>query len=246
MKVNIKDISKITGFSITTISNALNHKTNVSKDTSEEIFRVAREIGYLNASTFKKIKLVIYKKDGSIIEDTPFFPALINGFEQECRESGFEMVVGNLDKRQEDYEEQAKSILEGPDTAVVLLGTELSDVDMELYRNAKIPILLLDYWCSDMSFSGVMINNSDSVRLAINYLIKKGHNKIGYLKGKFRILGFRQRQSGLSSAFREHNMELDPKFVVELSTTMNEAYKDMISYLDTKQPLPTAFLQITI
>jgi LacI family transcriptional regulator len=241
MKAGIKQISDITGFSPATVSNALNKKRGVNLKTAEEIFRVAREIGYLANNTISKIKLVIYKKNGLIIDDTPFFTLLIAGIEQECRESGYEMVIGNLDARHPDYREQVKQLLHEPDTAIVLLGTELSAEDLKSYQKASCPILLLDYWSFDMDFNAVLINNADSARMAVNYLFTNGHRKIGYLKGKFRILGFRQRESGYHSAMRENGVEANGQFTVELSTTMNRAYRDMLDYLNTKPALPTAF-----
>lgn len=241
MKAGIKQISDITGFSPATISNALNYKKGVNQKTSEEIFRVAREIGYLDKGSVTKIKLVIYKKNGLIIDDTPFFNLLINGFEKECQESGYEMSISNVDGRQSDYNERVLQLLNEPDTALVLLGTELSPEDLVIYQNAHCPLLLLDYWSFDMDFNGVMINNADSVRMAVNYLFKKGHEEIGYLRGKFRILGFEQRQSGYFSAMRDHGVQCKNEFLVDLSTTMNGAYKDMLDYLEKRPSLPTAF-----
>ncbi|TAH66213.1 MAG: LacI family transcriptional regulator [Anaerolineaceae bacterium] len=241
MKAGIKQISDITGFSAATISNALNKKRGVSKQTAEEIFRVAREIGYLDSNSISKIKLVIYKKNGLIIEDTPFFTLLIDGFALECKEAGYEMSIGNLDARQEGYLDQAKQMINEADTAIVLLGTELAPEDLSIYKQAQCPILLLDYWSFDMDFNGVMINNADSARMAVNYLSRCGHKKIGYLKGSFRILGFQQRQSGYFSALRDINAEYYPEYTVEVGTTMNDAYKDMLKFLDKKPELPTAF-----
>ena len=88
MKVSIRDISKITGFSPATVSNALNYKKGVNKETAAEVFRVARETGYINENSITKIKLVMFRKNGSILDDTPFFPAMISGFEQDCRRAG--------------------------------------------------------------------------------------------------------------------------------------------------------------
>lgn len=241
MKAGIKQISDITGYSPATVSNALNHKKGVNQKTSDEIFRVAREIGYIDNNMISKIKLVIYKKNGLIIDDTPFFGFLINGIEQECREFGYELVIGNLDSRLPDYQEKARQMVNEPGSAIILLGTELSPEDLKLYRNSQCPLLLLDYWSFDMDFNGVMINNADSARKAVNYLFANGHNSIGYLKGKFRILGFEQRQSGYHSALRENGLQLRPEYVIELSTTMNDAYKDMLSCLERKPVLPTAF-----
>lgn len=72
MKVSIKDISERTGFSPATVSNALNHKKGVNADTAAEIFRVAKEMGYISESRIGKIKFVIFKRNGLIIDDTPF------------------------------------------------------------------------------------------------------------------------------------------------------------------------------
>lgn len=241
MKAGIKQISDITGYSPATVSNALNNKKGVNPKTSDEIFRVAREIGYIDNSMISKIKLVIYKKNGLIIDDTPFFGFLISGIEQECREFGYELVIGNLDSSNPDYAEKAKQMINEPGAAIILLGTELSPEDLSLYKNSECPLLLLDYWSFDMDFNGVMINNADSARKAVNYLVANGHKTIGYLKGKFRILGFEQRQSGYHSALRENELPIRSEYVIELSTTMNDAYKDMLVYLDNKPTLPTAF-----
>ncbi len=241
MKPGIKQICEITGFSPATVSNALNQKKGVNQKTADEIFRVAREIGYLGSEEITKIKLLIYKKNGLIIDDTPFFTLLINGIEQECREAGFEMAIGNVDARQPDYEEQARQMVNEPGTAIILLGTELEAEDLELYRNTVSPVLLLDYWSFDMDFNAVMINNADSARMAVNYLYNKGHKQIGYLKGRFRILGFRQRQSGYHSALVENGLADNKEFCVELDTTMNGAYRDMLKYLEGKPDLPTAY-----
>ena len=191
MKPSIKQISEMTGVSVATVSNALNRKKGVNKETAERVFQAAREIGYLNGGTISKIKLLIYKKNGLIIDDTPFFTALIDGFEKECRESGYEMLLGTLDCRQENYEEQLHQALNEMDTAIVLLGTEMSQEDLNTFRQVSSPMLLLDTWDSEMAFSAVVINNGDSVKKAVRYLVERGHRELGYLRGDFRILGFR-------------------------------------------------------
>lgn len=242
MKAGIKQISEITGFSTATISNALNQKKGVGKKTSDLIFQVAREIGYIDANTVTKIKLVIYKKNGLIIDDTPFFTLLINGFEQECSKSGYEMVIANLDDRKANYEEQVRQLMAEPDSAIVLLGTELSEEDLVIFKEAQCPLLLLDYWCSDMFFNGVIINNEDSIRMVVNYLLENGHTEIGYLAGKFRILGFKQRETGYKGALWEKGLKYKQEYTIDLSTTMDGAYKDMLEHLEKKPVLPTAFV----
>lgn len=241
MKVSIRDISSMTGFSPATVSNALNHKKGVNKKTAAEVFRVAREIGYISESAITKIKLVIFRKNGSIVDDTPFFPSLINGFEQECRHFGYEMVICNVDQRDEDYRKQVHGLLTEVGSAVVVLATEMLDGDLEIYKNAACPLVILDHWDESMDFNSVLINNADAARMATEYLAEKGHKRIGYIRGDYRIKGFRSRFAGFQIALRKQGLEYREKYVFTVKTTLNGAYQDMLNYLRSNPELPTAF-----
>ncbi|MEG1847727.1 MAG: LacI family DNA-binding transcriptional regulator [Lachnospiraceae bacterium] len=241
MKTNIKEMSQITGFSPATISNALNHKKGVNKETAAEVIRVAKEMGYISESSITKIKLVVYKKNGLIIEDTPFFSLITDGFEKECRACGYDMMMCYLDSRSEEYEAQVNKLMHDTSAGIVLLGTELDHDDFEIFKQGKCPLITLDYWNSDMYCNSVFINNVDSARGAVDYLIQKGHREIGYLKGDFRIKAFQSRGNGYKTAMTKRELPIDSDYIVTLSTTMDGAYKDMITHLSRKPNLPTAF-----
>ena len=241
MKASVKTIAGLTGFSPATVSNALNYKKGVNKETAAKIFQTARELGYLEENRVTKVKFVKYKKNGLIVDDTPFFPLLIDGVAEECKVSGLEMTVCTLDSRDASYEEQVKWLLNDRASAVILLGTELMEEDLDIYRGAACPLLLLDNWSADMSFNGVLINNSDSARMATEYLIGKGHRKIGYLRGGFRIKAFRSRAVGYQVALTKAGIPVEKKYAVTLSTTMDGAYRDMKAYLAGNSALPTAY-----
>ncbi|MFA9377783.1 MAG: LacI family DNA-binding transcriptional regulator [Lachnotalea sp.] len=241
MKVSIRHISNQTGYSSATVSNALNRKKGVNKETSLKIFQVAKEMGYIKEKPITKIKLVIYKRNGMIIEDSPFFSLMVDGFEKECRESGCEMVLCYVDRRSLDFEEQVKWLINDTTTAVVLMGTEMMEDDFNSFKGAKCPFLTLDYWNCDMSFDGVAINNTDSAKMATEYLLNKGHKKIGYIRGKSRILAFRSRAVGFKVAMNKHGIEVENKYIFTINTTIDGAYKDMLEILKNQPELPTAF-----
>ena len=241
MKINIKQISDKTGFSPATVSNALNQKHGVNRETAEVIIRTARELGYMAGDSIHKIKLVVYRRTGLIIDGTPFFTQLINGFEKECRLAGFEMSIMYLDRWAEEFEEQVHQLLTDISCGVVLLGSELMEDDLDFFKDTACKFMTFDYWSTDMRYNGVTINNIDSVNAAVNYLIAHGHKRIGYLYGDFRIRAFCERESGYDMALAAHGLESAEGDRIELATTMDGAYADMKKYLEQKKDLPTAF-----
>lgn len=241
MKTTIRGISEATGFSAATVSNALNRKRGVNPQTAEEIFRTARKMGYLPTTQQKKIHFVLYRTNGLITDDTPFFSMMMDGFQSECRRRGYEMVVNYLDRKSADFEQQLEYLLDDREALVALMGTELMDEDLHYFVNARCRMVTLDYWHENLPYSGIVINNADSARNAVSYLIDRGHKTLGYLKGNFQIKAFKLRDAGYRAALAERGIPYNPKYTVTLSTTMDGAYRGMLVFLRNKPELPTAF-----
>lgn len=241
-KPSVKRISEITGFSPATVSNALNMKRGVNKETAERIFQVAGELGYFTGSkSLKSIKFVQFRRNGGIIDDSPFHPAVIEGVEEAARENGLATIYIRLNYSAPDYAEQVSQIISDSNGGVILLATEMLEEDFDLYLNCKCPLILLDGWCERQPFNGVLINNIDSAQNAVHYLIERGHREIGYVRGSFRIKAFQARECGYRQALVEHGIELDPDWCVTVGTKTDSAYVGMLKYLDTGPTLPTAF-----
>ncbi|WP_343210670.1 LacI family DNA-binding transcriptional regulator [Anaerolentibacter hominis] len=243
MKISIRKLSEQTGYSPATISNALNRKKGVNKETAEKIFKAAAQMGYVNEKRIRKIKFVIFKRNGKIIENTPFFPAVMEGVEQKARSLGFETIFCRLEKEQEDFKEQLNQILTDTSAAVILLGSEMMEEDFQLFAHPDCPLILLDGWSDTVAFDSVLINNTDSACQAVNYLIQCGHERIGYLKADFRIKAFNYREIGLERALTDHNLPIVPEYKVTLGPAVETAYLGMKNFLQhtTKQELPTAY-----
>ena len=110
MKVSIKKISQITGFSPATVSNALNRKKGVNPVTSEKILKAAETLGYQQGKTITKIKFVTYRKNGLIIDDSQIFPAMIEGVERQAKELGYETTFCHLNYEDESFEIRLKAV----------------------------------------------------------------------------------------------------------------------------------------
>ncbi len=241
MRVTIKDISEMTGFSPATVSNALNNKRGVNRATAEKILAVAAANGYLAESKLQKIKFVLFKRDGVIVRDTAFFSAVMEGVEMESRAAGYEMTVCTLNRGASDYDTALFQLLGDSSCGLILLGTEMLEEDAKPFANALAPVVVLDNWFEETVFDAVLISNTDSAYAATRYLIRREHREIGYLAGSIRIKNFYYREMGFRRALKEAGLEMDPRFVFPLLPTVEGAYRDMLEALSHSPALPTAF-----
>lgn len=241
MKANIKTISEMTGFSAATVSNALNNKRGVNKDTAEKILKAAREIGYLDSPRINQVKLVTYIANGSIVNDSPFFSLLMAGVEAECRQLSVDTVSYHLEKGDPNYEAYLQELLGDPSSALLILATELDGAEAAKFQQAVAPVVILDNWYEDLPFDAVLIDNADAAYKAVSHLIEMGHTRIGHLRGKFEIKNFYYRRQGYLRAMGEHGLTVDPAYTLSLSTGMESSCADMSAILAKGPQLPTAF-----
>ena len=241
MKVNIKKISELSGFSPATVSNALNNKRGVNHETAEQVIKIARKYGYITEDKIKRIKLVTYRDSGEVFSDSPFFSVLMESVENESRKSGYETTIFNLYRRKPDYEERVNELLSDTSSAILLVGTELSEQDALPFQKAGVPLVLLDCWFDNLSFNAVLMNNEDSVCQAVNYLISRGHRKIGYLRGDVRIRNFECRSRGYHRAMATSGLQVDEKYIFNVPPSIAGAYDAFNKILSKDTEMPTAF-----
>lgn len=241
MKANIKQISEMSGFSPATVSNALNNKRSVNSKTYKKIWEIAESVGYQIHARMPKIRFVIYRKNGLIIDENPFFSEILQGVGAQAGECGCEIVFTYIDCREKESDDQVNEVLEDRDSLLIVLGTEMQEEDLERFREKRDSMILLDSWSDREDFDAVLINNTDAAWNAVRYLWGKGHKKIGYLRGEYRIKAFQYREYGFYRALEEKKAEVDQEFIITLGTRLDSAYEGMKNYLDSHTALPDAF-----
>ncbi len=241
MKASIKQISDLTGFSPATVSNALNNKRGVNRETAGKILEVAREIGYLSEQGIRQIKVIVYTANGAVVNDSPFFATLFAGIDAECRNRGYNTVMYRLAKDAPDYDARMEELLNDGSSALLILGTELDETEAARFGKAVAPVVILDNWYEDLPFSAVLIDNTDAASRAVKYLIDMGHREIGYLHGNYEIKNFYYRRQGYMRTVLENGLEYDPAYTFLLPPNMEGACEEMTRLLQARPKLPTAF-----
>ena len=241
-KVGLADIAKKTGYSIATVSNALNHKRSVGEETAEKIRSVAADMGYLRRNSLECIRLVFARKKALTIDESTHHPFVIEGVEDAARARGLQTAISYLDILGNDGDlDRAREVLDNPGGGAILLGTELGRADLARIRPVLDRVVLLDCWINNFDLDAVTLENQSSAYHATSYLIERGHKNIGYLYGNFRIHNFQEREQGFELALKDAGLDSTDVVRVELGETPESAYRMMREWLSHSPELPTAF-----
>ena len=93
--MTIKDIARICGVGIGTVSRAINNDPRVSEKTQEKILRAVKEHHYVPNNSARNLKMAESNTIGLLFSgiDNPFFQGMISIFENACDELGYSFFL---------------------------------------------------------------------------------------------------------------------------------------------------------
>ncbi len=248
MAITAKELAKKLNLSESAISLALNNKPGVSTATRKRVLAAAKENGYdFSRITYEEsaprhgtINFVIYRKNGAVVADTPFFSQLSEGIDAACKKHRYFLNVHYL------YEgDNVDFLLDNWKHAgikgFVLLGTEMQKQDITPFLKSNIPFILLDNYFEDLDIDSVLINNIRGAYTATEALVRRYKTQPGYLHSAYSINNFEERADGFYKAIRKCGMSTSRSIVHRLSPSMEGAYADMSDLIAHGEPLARCY-----
>ncbi len=244
-----KEIASRLGISPAALSLVINHKPGVSDETRARVLDELRDMGYDHlikkapAAPANNICFIIYKKHGEILDSHPFFLLLMENIENQARAYGHSILLNTIDKRY-PIEPQIQRINELNCIGAIVFATEMSDEDMQQFQNLQIPVVALDNDFSRLDCNTIAINNQMGTYQAIDYLISRGLQRIGYLKSTMRISSFIERETGYQTALQSYGYDFAADDIIEVHYSEEGCYRDLRDYLTDHNSLklPQAFV----
>jgi len=240
----IYDLAKITGFSITTVSKALNNYKDVSEKTRAKILQAAAEMDYLpnahaqSLSTKKSWAIgVMFSEANEVGMKHPFFNGIIESFRHATEEHGYDLIFAsrNLRNRDMSYLEHFKH--RAVDGIVVICSDRMDEQVQELMQS-DIPIVVVDMDSANCSV--VYSDNTEGARMAVNYLYELGHRAIAHIAGDSSIDAGAARVKGYELAMHALDLPIQPGYLVNAGFFSVEEGKQAMEKLLQLDSPPTA------
>jgi LacI family transcriptional regulator len=248
MGLKSKDIAEMLNISKATVSLAINNKTGVSAETKSRVMQIIQDNNLTvenmrnnSASAECSIRIIIYKKHGKVVMDTPFFAALFEGCDYEAKQNNANLLFSYVSEKDNisGLGSFSGQMLDG----IIVLATEIVTSDeIKKFKKLNLPMVILDSNFNDVTEDIIMMNNYQGVYQGALHLYKMGHREIGYLQSAAMINNFREREEGFRRGLSDLGIPLKKEFLFILDSDIDGSYVKMKQILDKKPKLPTAVM----
>lgn len=220
MAYSIEDIAERAQVSTTTVSRALNGQGYVRDDVKQRILEIAKELDY----TPKKYKkrhapASISNIIGIIVPDirNSYFTGVIRGIENVVTAKGYGLFICDT---QEDPGKEVQCIaalhnakVSGLIIAVASDAVEYNAAYLKSLNETGIPVVLIDRDLRLPGIDGIVMDNFQGAKVAVNTLIENGHTEIAILSGPTTSRTGVDRLNGYLGALKEHNIPIREEYI---------------------------------
>ncbi|MBQ5850383.1 MAG: LacI family DNA-binding transcriptional regulator, partial [Lachnospiraceae bacterium] len=98
-QVTIKDIAKMCGVGVSTVSRAINDHPDINPETKSMINQVIREQGYVPNNSARNLKRTEAKTIAVLVKgmNNPFFTSMVKSIEKEIKKKKYAMVLHHVE-----------------------------------------------------------------------------------------------------------------------------------------------------
>ena len=215
-RATLRDIAVRARVSLTTVSQALNNKGAISKETRDKVLKTAERLGYQQRAPISprlsqrpsKLTMLI-KRDPDEKAPNPFHYYVMKGIEEQCRQLGLELRYSSIavDENSRVLELPAKSGLRQSD-GVLIVGAVVEDGQAFLDRIGERPVVFINGYLRGASYDRICIDNRAGAYDATTYLLEQGHTRIGFVGGGRKVHpSINERREGYLRALEDAGLD---------------------------------------
>lgn len=243
VQLDIRTVAQRANVSIATVSRTINRVPTVNQKMAKRVWDAIHELGYFPNTQARALGSGKSGIFGLIVSDisNPFFPELIQGFEDVAVESGYEILVSstNYDPRRMELCIRRMIERKAEGVAVMTFGIELPLFDRLAERN--VPLVFVDVGPKRADTILLKVNYQQGIRQGVQHLAALGHRRIAFISGPADLYSAQCRVDAFTRSLAECGIGLQPEWLVVGDHTFEGGFQAMEKLLAQKVQ-PTAIM----
>jgi LacI family transcriptional regulator len=241
----MNDVARLAGVSQTTVSFVVNNAPNVSipEETRERVLAAVEKLGYRPNALAQGLRMQRSNILGFITDEiaiTPHAGRTIEGAQDAAWDNDQILVLVNT-KSNPQIEEAAVEMLLERRVEGILYATMYHHRVRVPDALREVPTVLLDCFVEDSSFPSVVPDEFNGGRQATEYLLKKGHHRIGYLNNIDPIPATFGRFEGYKAALAAYEVPYAERLVYAEQSDSGGGYRGALQLMQQPDPPSALF-----
>lgn len=242
MQPTIRDVARVAGTSVSTVSRVLTQSGPVADHTRRRILEAIDELGYRPNSVARGLVQKRTHTIGVVIPDvaSPFFGEVLRGMSDVASVHGFQLLLMNADlsfvKEQECFTLLREKQVDG----VVYTSGTITPEHRQILSQMGRPVVLAATCDLDYPFPAVLVDSRQGAGLAMEHLIRLGHRRIALITGpRTDLVAGLPRWEGYMEMASAMGVQLSPALMAEGDYRTESGYWAMHRLLEGSE-IPTA------
>ena len=220
MSVTVREIAKLAGVSISTVSRVLNDHPSVDAETRKRVKAVIDANGYVPklrakpSGQQKSVCIVLSDSTGKSVHSHPTVYTILGGLTTRLTELGIKNSLHMLG----DNPENIQALLSTKADAFIFIRTRREQEDIVIPKllgmRGGVRVMAVNRRLEDKRVSYVNIDDYAAAFHATEYLIRLGHRKIGLINGDESLRNSILRRDGYLGAMKKHGLEIRPEWML--------------------------------
>ncbi len=245
MAATMKDIAKMTGLGLATISKYLNGG-QVRPKNKKLIEDAVRELHFVPNEFARSLKTSLSRTVGVVIPElgNTFITSIITTMEDILRKHDYAVIVCDCRTDPKREKEAVSFLMHKRVDGLINMPTDTSGEHLQPALDKGIPIVLVDRMLKHFSgqVSAVVVDNVDASEKATHHLLEAGHEEIGIILGNEGIYTTQKRREGYLSALAEYDVKAREELVRFSDYTLEGGYNQMKALLSLSTPPTSVFV----
>ena len=222
----IKDVARMAGVSISTVSKYINGG-NVREENLDAIRHAIEVLDYRVNPFARSLKTQRSKSIGVLLPDitAPFFGNVLTALDKVLRENGYHSLISCYSSNHGLERDNLSFLLSAGIDGLIYAAEDLSlDEFYELTATRKIPVVQLDRTLQGLDADAVLVNNAEASYAAVSHLIEKGHRRVAMISGPKSVFSAKERQIGYLRALSDRGVLYDDQLVISQQNDFATGY----------------------
>jgi LacI family transcriptional regulator len=242
-RMDIHTVARLANVSTATVSRTINHVPTVNDKMAKRVWEAIKELDYLPNTQARALVSGRSRLLGLIVSEitNPFFPELIQGFEDVAVEQGYEILIGSTNYDPERMKRCIRRMVERKAEGVAVMTFGIEEPLLDQLADRKVPLVFVDVGPDRPGISLLRVDYHHGIRQGVQHLAALGHSEIAFVTGPLRLHSAHSRLTAFHRAMQECGIAVDPSRIVEGDHTM-EGGMNAAEKLLTGDKLPTAIM----